>query len=62
MAAYSEGISTRRLYCLKPRGSSEAVQDVESYNLRSRKSLKHVKWPDVPAEATQEITDFDLPD
>ena len=53
--------TTRRLSCLKPRATSEAIQDVKSYNLKPRKNLKCVQWPDIPAEASTGV-DFKLPD
>ena len=52
---------TRRLSCLKPRATSEASETFHSYNLWPRKAVKHVQWPDIPAEARQG-TDFKLPD
>ena len=54
---------TRRLSCLKPRATSEAVDSVpvKSYNLRPRKFSKHVQRPDIPAKAA-EGSDFELPD
>ena len=36
--------------CLKPSMNSEATPESHSYNLRSRKINKSVKWPDIPVE------------
>ena len=33
---------TRRLICIKPRATSEANENSHSYNLRPRKTVKHV--------------------
>ena len=44
---------TRRLGCIKPRATSEASEISHSYNLRPRKAVKHVQWPDYPVEAKQ---------
>ena len=47
--------------CLKPSMNSEVVPESHSYNLRSRKNNKSVKWPDIPAEGTKGTVDFELP-
>ena len=47
--------------CLKPIADSQADSDSQSYNLRQRKSVKSVKWPDFPIVSKQGTTDFDLP-
>ena len=52
---------TKRQSCLKPSMNSEATPESHSYNLRSRKISKSVKWPDIPAEGTQGTMDFELP-
>ena len=44
---------TRRLSCIKPRATSEANENSHSYNLRPRKTVKHVHWLDYPTEANQ---------
>ena len=44
---------TRRLSCIKPRATSEADENSHSYNLRPRKTVKHVHWLDCPAEVNQ---------
>ena len=41
--------------------NSEATPESHSYNLRPWKSVKHVKWPDIPAEGSQGTMDFELP-
>ena len=57
----NEHYITRRLSCLKPRATGEAVQTSNSYNLRSRRISKSVKWLDLPTEGTQGTMDFELP-
>ena len=47
--------------CLKPSMNSEAALESHSYNLRSRKINKSVKWPDTPVEGTKGTVDFQLP-
>ena len=47
--------------CLKPSMNSEAAPESHSYNLRSRKNNRTVKWPDIPAEGTKGTVDFELP-
>ena len=42
----------KRQSCLKPSMNSEVTPESHSYNLRPRKSVKCVKWPDVPAEGS----------
>ena len=44
---------TRRLSCIKPRATSEADENSHSYNLRPRKTVKHVHWLDCPAAVNQ---------
>ena len=51
----------KRQSCLKPSMDSEVTPESHSYNLRSRKIRKSVKWPDTPIEGTQGIVDFELP-
>ena len=51
---------TRRLSCLKPRATSEAGETSHSYNLWPKKAVKHVQWPDYPAEVKQGETYFDI--
>ena len=53
----------KRQSCLKPSMNSEAAPESQSrsYNLRSRKTNKSVKWPDTPIEGTQGTVDFELP-
>ena len=51
---------TRRLHCIKLRTTSEASKTCYSYNLRQRKAVKHVQWPDYPAEAKRGDTDFNI--
>ena len=43
---------TKRQGCLKPSTDFQADPDSHSYNLRSRKNSKHVKWPDLPVEGS----------
>ena len=40
--------------------AGEAGEPSHTYNLRPRKAVKHVQWPDYPAEAKEGTTDFDL--
>ena len=40
--------------CLKPSMNSETTPESHSYNLRSRKNNKSVKWPDIPVEGIKE--------
>ena len=51
----------KRQSCLKPSMNSEVTPESHSYNLRSRKISKIVKWPDIPIEGTQGTVDFELP-
>ena len=51
---------TRRLSSIKPRATSQASETSHAYNLQSRKAVKHVQWPDYPADANQGDTDFDI--
>ena len=51
----------KRQGCLKPSANSEATPESHSYNLRSRKNNKSVKWPDTPVEGTKGTVDFKLP-
>ena len=50
---------TKRQGCLKSSTDFQADPDSHSYNLRSRKNCKLVKWPDLPIEGSQGI-DFEL--
>ena len=50
---HNEHHITRRLSCIKPRATSEANENSHSYNLRPRKTVKHVHWLDCPAEVNQ---------
>ena len=52
---------TKQQSCLKPNMNSEAVSESHSYNLRPRKNVKHMQWPDIPIEASTGV-DFELPD
>ena len=52
---------TKRQGCLKPSTDFQADPDSHSYNLRPRKNVKSVKWPDFPIVSKQGTTDFDLP-
>ena len=47
--------------CLKPIMNSEAARESHSYNLKSRKNNKSVRWPDIPIEASTGVK-FKLPD
>ena len=47
--------------CLKPSINAKAAPGSHSYNLRPRKNVKSVKWPDFPIVSKQGTTDFDLP-
>ena len=51
---------TKRQGFLKPSTDFQADPDSHSYNLRSRKNSKHVKWPNLPIEGSQAM-DFKLP-
>ena len=51
---------TKQQSCLKPSINVEAAPGSHSYNLRSRKNSKGVKWPDLPIEGSQGM-DFKLP-
>ena len=46
--------------CPKSSTDFQADPDSHSYNLRPRKTSKHVKWPDLPIEGSQGM-DFELP-
>ena len=50
---HNEHHITRRLSCIKPRATSEADENSHSYNLRPRKTVKHVHWLDCPAKVNQ---------
>ena len=51
----------KRKSCPKPSMNSEVTPESHSYNLRSRKISKSVKWPNIPAEGSQRTVDFELP-
>ena len=51
---------TRRLSCIKHRATSGASENSHSYNLRPRTAVKHLQWPDLPAEAKQGTVNFEL--
>ena len=57
----NENHLTRRLSCIKPRATSEASESSHSYNLRPRKVVKHVQWPDYPIEVKQAVADPGFP-
>ena len=46
--------------CLKPSINSEVTSESHSYNLRPRKSVKHVQWPNYPTEVKQGEANFDI--